>query len=127
MRTKKLVNAFNNYRYHRLGRCTICCRTTVFVCLEPDSFRNSMICLFCRSASRNRHVAKAMLNLMASRPASIAELSTKGGVTIYNTATDDCFSRVLKEYDGYFSSCYRDGVAPGTEISSRSSCQNIEA
>jgi SAM-dependent methyltransferase len=100
---------------------------TIFFCLDGDSFRNSMICLYCRSASRNRHVAKAILGIVGGGRTSIADVPFAGDITIYNTATDDCFGRVLHDYRGYFSSCYRDGLAPGTEISLRSSCQNIEA
>ena len=86
-----------------------------------------MICLFCRSASRNRHVARVLMDIVEKGRRCIADLPVKGEFSIYNTATDDCFGRVLRHYDGYYSSCYKDGVAPGTEISSRSSCQNIEA
>jgi SAM-dependent methyltransferase len=100
---------------------------TIFFCLDQDSFRNTMICLFCRSASRNRYVAKAMLGIIGERCSSIADLPGVADVTIYNTATDDCFNRVLRNYNGYFSSYYKDGVALGTEISHRTSCQNIEA
>jgi SAM-dependent methyltransferase len=100
---------------------------TIFFCLDSDSFRNSMICLCCRSASRNRHVAKAILGIVGGGRTSIADVLFGGDIAMYNTATDDCFGRVLHDYGGYFSSCYKDGLAPGTEISVRSSCQNIEA
>lgn len=126
MKASKLGKIARNYLYHRVGRCTVCGRMTIFFCLDPDSFRNSMICLFCRSASRNRHVAKVMLNIMDRQTASIADLPAKGVFSIYNTATNDCFSRVLRDYNGYFSSCYKEEVPPGTEISPRTSCQDIE-
>lgn len=115
-----------NYRHHRVGKCLVCGKTSLFVCLDCNSFRNSMICLFCRSASRNRHVAKAILGIVGGGK-SIADLPAVGNVTIYNTATDDCFCRVLRGYHGYFSSCYKEGLEFGTEISPRASCQNIEA
>jgi SAM-dependent methyltransferase len=127
MKTSKLGKIARNSLHHRVGRCTVCGRMTVFFCLDQGSFRNTMICLFCRSASRNRHVAKAVLGIVDRGVKSIANLPATGDVTIYNTATDDCFGRVLRAYDGYFSSCYRDGLAPGAEISPRTSCQNIEA
>jgi len=34
---------------------------------------------------------------------------------------------VLQNHHGFFSSCYKEGLDPGTEISPRTSCQNIEA
>jgi SAM-dependent methyltransferase len=105
----------------------VCGRLSIFFCLEQGSFRNTMICLFCRSAARNRHVAKAILGLVDRGGKSIADLPGTGDVTIYNTSTNDCFSRVLRGYPGYFSSCYKEGLATGTEISPRTSCQNIEA
>jgi SAM-dependent methyltransferase len=127
MNAAKLCKIARNYFQHRLGRCTVCGRLTIFFCLDRDSFRNSMICLFCRSASRNRHVAQAILDIVGGGGTSIADLPATGEITIYNTAEDDCFSGVLRDYDSYFSSCYKDGLAPGTEISPRTSCQNIEA
>jgi hypothetical protein len=80
-----------------------------------------MICLFCRSAARNRHVAKAILGIVDQGGKSIAEMSATSDVSIYNTATDDCFSRTLREYHGYFSSCFKEELAQGTEISARTS------
>jgi SAM-dependent methyltransferase len=127
MKADKIGKMVHNYRHHRIGRCTVCGRLTIIFCLDSESLRNSMICIFCRSASRNRHVAKAILGIVGKGVASIADIPAAGNVTIYNTATDDCFSRALKDYGGYFSSCYKDGLATGTEISPRTSCQNIEA
>ena len=127
MKTPKLGKAVLNYRHHRFGRCTVCGRLTIFFCLDKESFRNTMICLFCRSASRNRHVAKAMLGIIGEECSSIADLPSAADVTIYNTAMDDCFCRVLRNYNGCFSSYYKDGVTTGAEISPRTSCQNIEA
>ena len=127
MKANKLGKAVSNYSHHRVGRCTVCGRSTIFFCLDQGSFRNTMICLFCRSASRNRHVARVITDIVAKGKTSISDLPALGGVSIYNTATDDCFNRVLRNYDGYFSSCYKDDLAPGTEISPRTSCQNIEA
>ena len=128
MKADKLGKVIQTYRHHRVGKCPVCGRMTIFFCLDRESFRNSMICLFCRSASRNRHVAKAILGIVGGEEGmSIADLTATGNVSIYNTATDDCFSRVMRDYDGYFSSCFKDGLALGTEISPRTSCQNIEA
>lgn len=127
MKSDKLCKIARNYLHHRVGRCTVCGRLTIFFCLDQDSFRNTMVCLFCRSASRNRHVAKVILGIVDRGVKSIADLPTTGDATIYNTATDDCFSRVLRDYHGYFSSCYREELAPGTEIALRTFCQNIEA
>jgi SAM-dependent methyltransferase len=127
MKVAKLGKAVSNYRQHRPGRCTVCGRLTIFFCLDCQSLRNTMMCLFCRSSSRNRHVAKAILGVVGEGRTCIADLPATGDVTLYNTATDDCFSKVLHDYRGYFSSCYKDGLAPGTEISPRTSCQNIEA
>lgn len=126
MKANKLGKVIGNYRHHRVGRCPVCGRMTIFFCLDRESFRNSMICLFCRSASRNRHVAKAILGIAGGEGTAIADLTARGNVSIYNTATDDCFSRVMRDYDGYFSSCYTDGLAFDSEISPRASCQDIE-
>lgn len=127
MKTPKFDKVIRNSRHHRVGRCVVCGKMTIFFCLDQGSFRNTMVCLFCRSASRNRHVAQALLGIVDRGMKSIADLPGRGDVAIYNTAVDDCFSRILEDYRGYFSSCYKDGVPLGTEISPRTSCQNIEA
>jgi SAM-dependent methyltransferase len=127
MKSPKMKKALKQLTRHRFGFCTVCGRSTLFVLIDPECLRNTMICLFCRSAARNRHVAKALLDIVPGSKRSMAELQATDKATIYNTAADDCFSRVLKNYQGYFSSCYRDDLAPGAEISPRTSCQNIEA
>jgi SAM-dependent methyltransferase len=127
MKTPKFKKALKHFSRHRFGRCTVCGKNTLFFLIDPECLRNTMICLFCRSAARNRHVAKAILGLVDRGGTSIADLPATGDVTVYNAATDDCFSRVLRGYPGYFSSCYKEGLATGTEISPRTSCQNIEA
>ena len=127
MKTPKLGKAVRNLFHHRAGRCNVCGRISPFFCLDRGSFRNTMICLFCRSASRNRHVAKTIIALVEGTGMSMAELSVTAKVSIFNTAMDDCFSRVLQGYHGYFSSCYQEGIAPGTEISPRTFCQDLEA
>ncbi len=127
MKKGKSGIAFRNFCYHRFGKCTVCGRMTLFFCLDRDSYRNSMICLLCRSASRNRHVAKVIAGIAGKGASSMADIPGRGDITIYNTATDDCFSRVLLGYEGYFSSCFRDDLAQGADIAPRTSCQNIEA
>jgi SAM-dependent methyltransferase len=126
-KTPKLKKVVKHFSRHRFGRCTVCGKITLFFLIDPEYLRNTMICLFCRSASRNRHIAKTILGIVAGGASSIADLSSQGSIAIYNTATDDCFGRVLRDYEGYFSSCYKDGLAPSTEITPRVSCQNIEA
>ena len=127
MKAAKIWHMALNSCHHRVGRCMVCGRKTIFFCLDSESFRNTMICLFCRSSSRNRHVAKTIIGIVDGGKTSIAELKATEDISIYNTATGDCFSRVLKECKSYISSCYQDGLAPGTEISPRVSCQNIES
>jgi len=125
MKTPKFMKALKQFPRHRFGFCTVCGKKTLFVLIDPEFLRNTMVCLFCRSAARNRHVAKAMLGIVGGK--SIAGLRAAGNIIIYNTATEDCFSCVLQDYQGYFSSCFMEGLTAGTEISPRVSCQNLEA
>ena len=50
--------AMQNLGSHQLGKCNICGKSTIFVCIDVKTVRNNMYCPFCKSSSRKRHVAK---------------------------------------------------------------------
>jgi len=122
----KALALLKNFRHHIIGRCNICGRRTIFLCKDLKTARESMFCLFCRSSSRDRHVAKLFLSLSAPSSASISEITKKSGLSIYNTDTDDSFSAALRNYPTYVSSGLFPDIKPGTEIKERVFCQDLE-
>ncbi|HEY4743025.1 MAG TPA: methyltransferase domain-containing protein [Desulfuromonadaceae bacterium] len=105
---------------HRLGVCTICGRATIFFRTTPSA-RNGFSCLFCRSSSRNRHVAKVVLEAFPGRRSAASLMHT--GFRAYIADHAGALARVLS---GSVSSAYLPGMAPGSEISPGVTCQNLE-
>jgi SAM-dependent methyltransferase len=109
---------------HRLGVCTICGRNTIFFRTDPSA-RNGFSCLYCRSSSRNRHVAKVALEVFPGMH-SAASLTQETGFRVYNADHTGALARVLAGCAGCVSSAFLPGVAPGNEIASGVTCQNLE-
>lgn len=120
-----LLKFIKNARWHCLGKCTICGKSSLFLCLyDPAEARNQMSCIFCHSSSRKRHVAKIIKDIFClSGP---FKNITTAGISIYNTENEDIFSRYLAEYEDYYCSSYWPDVLPGTEIRPNVSCQDLQ-
>ena len=56
-----LVGALKNIGHHKIGVCSVCARPTVFVCTDKNTVRNNMLCVFCHTLSRQRHVAQLVV------------------------------------------------------------------
>ena len=121
-----LKAALNNLRHHAAGRCNICGKITVFVCADVVTSRNNMYCLFCRSLSRSRHVAKVILQEVAKSVSAMCEIPEAKKFAIYNTDTLDAFSKVLGKSRSYYSSGFFPGMKPETQMRERVSCQDVE-
>ena len=110
----------------RAGRCPVCGHRTLFLVVDAQRIRENAWCLWCRSASRNRHVAACILDLFADRGLSrLRDLADIESVSIYNMSARGCFARVWGKpahitYSEYFDGCcsgeVRDGVL----------CQDVE-
>jgi len=123
-----ISKAINNICYHSLGKCNICGNFTVFLCSNISTARNNMICPFCGSSSRKRHVASLIIDkLFSKKISSITDIpNTNKDIQIYNMALNDSFSKYLKYYEHYYSSEYLPDVASGTQIRDKVYCQNVE-
>ncbi|AFY90027.1 class I SAM-dependent methyltransferase [Chroococcidiopsis thermalis] len=119
-------SAVKNFAFHKLGRCNVCGKISLFVCLDVDLARNNMYCMFCRSSSRKRHVAKIILSEVIQNTPSISCIPKKQSLKIYSTDTNDAFYKVLSNYDSYTSSIFSPNIKTGTEIHERVFCQNLE-
>lgn len=118
--------ALKNIDNHQFGKCNICGKYTIFVCIDALVARNNMYCPFCRSSSRKRHVAKVLLNEVIPQAVAINDIPRVGKYHIYNADVNDAFSLALDKYNLYTCSSFTPGVAAGTEVSPRVFCENLE-
>lgn len=121
-----LRTLLRNLRYHRMGNCNICGRPTLFFCTDPATARNNMYCLFCRSSSRNRHVAKIILAEVIKSVSSIAQIPKATELKVLNTDIDDAFSEILRHHSSVVCSALLPDVQPGTKLRERMFCQDLE-
>ena len=115
-----------NLRYQNFGRCNICGKLTVFICTDITTAIRNMICPVCKSTSRNRHIAKLIIEKTTTDLSSISQIPKNTEITIYNTEVYDSFYRVLKSYDLYICSNFFPDISPGERIGERVYCQDLE-
>lgn len=115
---------FKNLKHHKISRCNICGKLTLFICYDISNARGDFFCIFCRSYSRKRHVAKILNQLVNTE--YISELLTQSDIKIYNTDVNDSFSKVLFKYGNYVSSDLIPGIELGKEVKKGVFCQNLE-
>ncbi|MGD1913285.1 MAG: class I SAM-dependent methyltransferase [Rivularia sp. (in: cyanobacteria)] len=121
--------AIQNVGYHQVGKCNICGKSTIFVCIDVQTVRNNMYCPFCKSSSRKRHVAKLLIDKVILKVSSLADISSNqnlNNLTIYNADVNDAFSKVLYNSTSYFCSSYIPNVQPGGEVKEKVFCQDLE-
>lgn len=128
--------AIKNLGSHQVGKCNICGKSTIFICIDVNTVRNNMYCPFCKSSSRKRHVAKLLINKVInqvfSNISSLAEVSSNkhsdnlNKLNIYSADVNDAFYQVLHSATSYYSSSYIPTVEIGTEISEQVFCQDLE-
>ena len=127
-RNKALRGALKNLKYHVFGRCTICGKFTPFVCIDVMAAHNNMYCIFCKSSSRKRLVAKLLMETCLSDISSIAEMPrSHKKLRVLNTSLNDSFYKVLYGFEHFFCSDLLPDIPLGTEIKKRVFCQNLEA
>jgi SAM-dependent methyltransferase len=126
-RKKALKEAIKNLRYHAFGKCTICGKFTPFVCIDIMAATNNMYCVFCKSSSRKRLVAKLLLETCLSGIASIAEIpKAHQKLRVLNTSLNDSFYKVLHGSEYFYCSDLLPDIPTGTEIKKRMFCQDLE-
>ncbi|MGB6299878.1 MAG: class I SAM-dependent methyltransferase [Rivularia sp. (in: cyanobacteria)] len=127
--------AIKNLGFHQVGKCNICGKSTIFICIDVKTVRNNMYCPFCKSSSRKRHVAKLLINQVINKVipniCSLAESSNKNldylnKLNIYNADINDAFYQALHSATSYYCSNYIPNVEIGTEIRKQVYCQNLE-
>jgi SAM-dependent methyltransferase len=122
-----LRGAIKNFKHHKFGQCTICGKLTPFVCIDIMAARNNMYCIFCKSSSRKRHVAKLLMETCLNEISSIAEMpGANRKLRVLNNSLNDSFYKVLHGFEYFFCSDLLPDVPTGTEIKKRVFCQNLE-
>lgn len=129
---KKYLNyikpSIKNLRHHKIGRCNVCGKLTIFFSLYRDIGdleRGDFICMFCWSSSRKRHVAK-VINELISDISNMSQIPEKVNINIYNTDVDDSFYKTLNGYESYVCSDFIPNMELGTEIKKGCFNQDIE-
>ena len=120
MKPRTLKRILQNRRSNIWGRCNICGKRTFFFtkdARERGHLRESLFCAWCKSVSRKRHVAKAILELFAPQFESLAQAVTAlRSFSIYSAVAHDSFDQIIgQDNDNYISSEYFPDVPVGTE------------
>lgn len=131
MRWTNLPNLARNIFRHRVGKCAICGKRSVFLVFNghrAPHFREQLNCFFCKSVSRHRHVAKEILRAFSRPEESIAEakpfLKT---LKIYSASSGDALHRILgADNPNFIASEYFPDVPVGSEKNGVL-CQNLES
>jgi SAM-dependent methyltransferase len=131
---KLLFQYIKHIGKHLWGHCSICGHRGVFIFTKPldiydfkNSSRETMICSYCSSNSRKRHVAKTLLNLYSKKSTSLRQARNDlSRLFIYSAATNDHLFKYFGRYSkNYISSEYLDNVKEG-ESKDGVLCQNLE-
>lgn len=125
MKSSHFEKAIKNIFNHKRGRCNICGNRSYFFCSSIEKARNGMICLFCGSCSRNRHVAQILLKERYPKKTAIKNI-VEQGQKIYLLGTAGPFNKTLGGKEFFVQSELIDGVPLGKEVADRVFCQNVE-
>ncbi len=95
----------------RAGRCAVCGRRTIFLVTEDENLRENAFCVWCGSISRNRHVARCIVDTFAARGVRrFRDLAEVQGLRVYSLSAGDVFARVWGNrphivYSEYWEDC----------------------
>ncbi len=111
------------------GCCIVCGAQSTFLSFDPVDLackRNSFSCQKCSAISRNRHLAKIILELFPTSPlsTSLYEFSTRSTIKIFNTSVNGSLHMVLQKINGYEGSEYFEDVPSGSYINGIQ-CQDL--
>ncbi len=118
---KQVLNIAKNIAYTKKGYCPFC-HKTIFFSSSKTSKRESLICCFCHSFSRQRHVAKVLLS--EYNCASLKELENKK-LKIYSSSDKGSLDSYFRGNPNYTRSIYTNKPF-GTEIGKNISCQDLQ-
>lgn len=112
------------------GFCPVCGRHTRFDSWEPPGIecrRNTFVCRTCKSVSRNRHVARTILDTFPTSPHShsLRDFARRNDIRLLHTCASGSLHEVLKASSGYLESEFHDDIPSGSVVNGVI-CQNLE-
>lgn len=127
MNLKNIKKLLSHRREQVWGKCNICGRRTLFYTKETGHVRESLFCFRCKSVSRKRHVAKAILDVFAPQSESLSEaVETLSKLSIYSAVSNDPLQRFLGSSNpNFICSEFFPDAEEGTRVGGVL-CQNLE-
>jgi SAM-dependent methyltransferase len=130
MKLETLKRIFRNRRDNIWGRCNICGKRTFFFtkdAREKGHLRDSLYCTWCKSVSRKRHVAKAIVERFAPQFDSLAQARTAlRPFSIYSAVANDLFDKMIGEGNESFISSEFFPNVPAGEKKNGVICEDLE-
>lgn len=99
----------------RFGWCTVCGKRSLFLAIDSlETMRNHALCVRCKSAARNRHVAYWIGKEMASLGIrKLGDFRNRPDLKVYNASSASATARALGKAPNIVCSEYFDGLEPG--------------
>ncbi|MEM4620337.1 MAG: glycosyltransferase [Desulfurococcaceae archaeon] len=110
------------------GYCNVCGRYTDFT-KNSDNLRETYICKFCGSISRNRHLAKILAREISGGKIDnlVNLLRENDNLRVYEAyGSTGAIYNVLQKFDNYVCSEYKKDIPLGVEISKRVYNQDLQ-
>ncbi|MDW8467335.1 MAG: class I SAM-dependent methyltransferase [Chloroherpetonaceae bacterium] len=130
MRWTTVIRLAKSYSLHRVGKCTVCGKRSLFLAGNlPDrsQMRESLLCVWCRSSSRKRHVALGLMQHFGLPLTSLAE--NRGALMqrkLYSASANEPIYRAIGEGNpNYIASEFFPDVPAGKQKGGVL-CQNLE-
>jgi len=95
--------------------CTVCGRPSI-AWFRSDNVRETGVCLRCRATNRQRQLALVACGVQSGRPRSLATLSRRHDLRVYNTEAAGPVHRALRSMPHYACSEYISPETPGGSI-----------
>lgn len=113
---------------NRLGYCTVCSKPSIFILTgTPETIRNHALCVRCRSCSRNRHLAKCVLEIFREKNIqTLAGFGSRPDVVVLNIAAQGAIVEKMGRAPNIICSEYFDDVKPG-ESKNGVLCQDLQS
>lgn len=126
MRPATVVQALRGAPWHCTGRCPLCGRVSAFLQLSPGSFREGLVCFWCRAPSRKRHVGLVVRDLLGPAERTAAGAVRAAHARVLTTQRGDALSQQLGDYELFQTSDLLPDVPLGSPLGTRSTCQDLE-
>ena len=97
---------YPNVTRHMFAKCNICGWRTILFFANLKLPRESLVCPFCHSISRNRHLAKQIMDEAICGLRTINQIKKRADLSIFDTDHEGPFYKILRKHQGYVCSFY---------------------